>query len=214
MCGFFYERHLHLKPTAMASPLSVSIVHPAFSNLKKISPLLHFFAGLVFIAAAAYEFRMNNRTTAFCEIVIGLDVIALAFIRGFADESSRMNASFRLVEVIVFGGLSILALLDQSLATATLLALATGMYYYVFHCEKKMISQEKVSVHHLGVTISNFPRDKELSWEQIRQLDAHPHSITIYTHQNKIHRFEFQKAIAFDELEQIHEFCHHYLTSE
>jgi hypothetical protein len=71
-----------------------------------------------------------------------------------------------------------------------------------------------VSVHHLGVTISNFPKDKELDWEQIKQLEALPHSITIHTTRNKTLRFEFQKAIAFDELEQIHEFCGHYLKSE
>lgn len=202
------------KPTAMASPLSVSIVHPAYSNLKKISPILHFLAGTVFIAAATYEFRMDNRITAFCEIVIGIDVIALAFMRGFAEESSRLNATFRLIEVMVFGGLTILAGLEQSWITTSLMALATGMYYYVFHCERKTINNERVSVHHLGVTISNFPKDKELDWEHIQELQALPHSITIRTVHNKTHRFEFQKAIAFDELEQIHEFCQHYLNSE
>lgn len=214
MCGFFYERHLTSKPTAMASPLSVSIVHPAYSNLKKISPILHFLAGTVFIAAAIYEIRMDNRITAFCEIIIGIDVIALAFMRGFAEESTRLNAMFRLIEVVVFGGLAILAGLDQAWITAVLMTLATGMYYYVFHCERKTINSERVAVHHLGVTISNFPKDKELDWEQIQQLEALPHSITIHTTRNKTLRFEFQKAIAFDELEQIHEFCSHYLKSE
>ncbi len=197
----------------MATPLSVSIVHPAYSNLKKYSPFLHFFAGLVFIAGAVYEFKLDNRITAFCEIVIGLDVIALAFMRGFAEESSRLNASFRMIEVIVFGGLSILAMLDQSWITASLLAIATAMYYYIFYCEMKLINTERVAVHHLGVTISNFPKDKELDWEQIQSLEALPHSITIRTTKNKMHRFEFQKAIAFDELEQIHEFCNHYLNT-
>ena len=198
----------------MASPLSVSIVHPAYSNLKKISPILHFLAGTVFLAAATYEFRMDNRITAFCEIVIGIDVIALAFMRGFAEESTRLNATFRLIEVLVFGGLAILAGLDQAWITAVLMTLATGMYYYVFHCERKIINSERVAVHHLGVTISNFPKDKELDWEQIQELEALPHSITIHTTRNKTLRFEFQKAIAFDELEQIHEFCRHYLKSE
>jgi hypothetical protein len=198
----------------MASPLSVSIVHPAYSNLKKISPILHFLAGTVFLAAAIYEFRMDNRITAFCEIVIGIDVMALAFMRGFAEESTHLNAGFRLIEVMVFGGLTILAVLEQSWIAAALMALATGMYYYVFHCERKIINRERVAVHHLGVTISNFPKDKELDWEHIRELEALPHSITIRTFRNKSYRFEFQKAIAFDELEQIHEFCRHYLKSE
>ena len=198
----------------MASPLSVSIVHPSYNHLKKMSPLLHFLAGAVFFAAGSYEFRMDNRITAFCEIIIAVDVITVAFLRGFAEESSRLNATFRLIEVLVFGGLGILALLDQSWATACFLFLATGMYYYVFHCEKKIIQKERVSVHHLGVTISHFPKDKELEWEQIQTLEALPHSITIHSSKNNIHRFEFQKAIAFDELEQIHEFCSHYLKSE
>ncbi len=195
----------------MATPLSVSIVHPAYNNLKKYSPLLHFFAGLVFLAGAYYEFKTDNRITAFCELVIGLDVIALAFMRGFAEESSRLNAFFRLIEVIVFGGLFILALLDKSWITASLLLLITGMYYYVFHCERKLIQQEKVTVHHLGVTISSFPKDKELDWEQIADIESLPHSITILTQKHKKYRFQFQKAIAFDELEQIHEFCRQYL---
>lgn len=198
----------------MATPLSVSIVHPAYSNLKKFSPVLHFFAGLVFIAGASYEFKLDNRVTAFCEVVIGLDVIALAFMRGFAEESSRLNATFRLIEVIVFGGLSILAILEQSWITSSLLVLATAMYYYVFYCELKLIQREKVTVHHLGVTISNFPKDKELDWEQIAGIEALPHSICIQTQKNKIYKFEFQKAIAFDELEQIHEFCRQYLKGE
>lgn len=198
----------------MATPLSVSIVHPAYNNLKKYSPLLHFFAGLVFLAGAYYEFKSDNRITAFCELVIGLDVITVAFIRGFAEESSRLNAFFRLIEVIVFGGLFILALLDKSWITASLLLPFTGMYYYVFHCERKVIQQEKVSIHHLGVTISSFPKDKELDWEQIASIEALPHSITIFTQKQRKYRFEFQKAIAFAELEQIHEFCGHYLNAE
>jgi hypothetical protein len=196
----------------MAAPLSVSIVHPGYSNLKKFSPLLHFLAGLVFIAGAYNEFITDNRLTAFCEVVIGLDVIALAFMKHFAEESPHTNAGFRLIETIVFAGLVTLAILDQSYITAVLLLIATVMYAYVFHCEKKLIQREKVSVHHLGVTISDFPKDKHIDWEDISALEALPHSITITTRKQKIHRFEFPKAIAFGELEQIHEFCNHYLT--
>jgi hypothetical protein len=196
----------------MAAPLSVSIVHPGYNNLKKFSPLLHFLAGLVFIAGAYNEFITDNRITAFCEVVIGIDVIALAFMKRFAEESSHTNASFRLIETIVFAGLFVLAVLDRSYVIAPILLIATGMYAYVFYCEKKLIQQEKVSVHHLGITISNFPSDKHIDWEDISTLEALPHSITITTRKQKIHRFEFPKAIAFGELEQIHEFCNHYLT--
>jgi hypothetical protein len=85
------------------------------------------------------------------------------------------------------------------------------MYYYVFHCELKLIQKESVSVHHLGITISGFPKDKEIEWEQIKDLKTLPHSISIQTQKQKNIHFEFQKAIAFEELEQIHEFCRQYL---
>jgi len=195
----------------MATPLSVSIVHPAYSNLKKYSALLHFFAGLVFLTVAYYEYKSGNSITAFCELVIGLDVMTIAFIKRFSEESTRLNATFRLIEVIVFGGLSILALFDSSWLNASLLLLTTAMYYYVFHFELKIIQKESVSVHHLGVTISGFPKDKEIEWEQIKDLKALPHSISIQTQKQKNIHFEFQKAIAFEELEQIHEFCMQYL---
>lgn len=196
----------------MATPLSVSIVHPDYNHLKKFSPLLHFFAGLVFLAGAFSEFKLDNRITAFCELIIGLDVITLAFLKGIAEESSRLNAFFRLIEVIVFSGLMVFALLDRSWLIASFLFMITMMYYYVFHCERKTIQQEKVSVHHLGVSISGFPKDKELDWEQISRIEALPHSITISTHKKKKYQFDFQKAIAFEELEQIHDFCAHYLN--
>lgn len=198
----------------MATPLSLSIVHPAYSNLKKYSPFLHFFAGLVFIAGACYDLNANNRITAICELIIGLDVIVLAFLKQVAEESTRLNASFRLIEVIVFAGLFTLAILDKEWITAALLITAAGMYAYVFHCELKLIQHEKVAIHHLGVTISSFPKDKELDWEQIAAIEALPHSITIRTRRQKTYRFEFQNAIAFVELEQIHDFCRHYLNAE
>jgi hypothetical protein len=198
----------------MATPLSVSIVHPGYTNLKRFSPLLHLLAGLVFITGARYEFMNDNRITAFCEFVIGADVIVIAFMRRFAEESSHLNAWFRLIEVVVLSGIGVLATLEHAYLPAAFLFAAACIYGYIFHCERKLISKEKVQVHHLGFTISSFPKDKELEWEQIQSVQALPHSITITTFKGKIYRFDFQKPIAFSELAQIHEFCSHYLDGE
>ena len=195
----------------MAAPLSVSIVHPQAVNLKKISPLLHFIAGLLFISGAYYEFIQDNRIAAFSEAVIGADVLAIAFMKRFADESSRLNAWFRLIEVIVFGGIALLAALNSSLIISSLSLAAACIYGYVFYCEHKLISKEKVEVHHLGVTISAFPGDKYIDWADIKDIKALPHTITIITQKNKNYHFEFEKGIALSELEQIHEFCSYYL---
>lgn len=196
----------------MAAPLSVSIVHPQAVNLKKISPLLHFVAGLLFLTAAYYEFIADNRITAFCEAVIAADVLAIAFMKRFAEESTRLNAWFRLIEVIVFTGIAILTLLNKDYLISSLSLTAAGIYAYVFHCENKLISQEKVEVHHLGVTISAFPNDKYIDWADIKDIKALPHSITITSQKDKTWHFEFEKGIALSQLEQIHEFCLKYIA--
>jgi hypothetical protein len=198
----------------MAAPLSVSIVHPQAVNLKKISPLLHFVAGLLFLTAAYYEFIADNRITAFCEAIIAADVLAIAFMKRFAEESTRLNAWFRLIEVAVFSGIGILTLLSKNYLISSLSLAAAGLYGYVFYCEHKLISQERVEVHHLGVTISAFPNDKYIDWAYLKSINALPHSITIITQKNKTYHFEFEKGIALNELEQIHEFCCNYLGGE
>jgi hypothetical protein len=195
----------------MAAPLSVSIVHPQAVHLKKLSPFLHFTAGLLFLTAAWYEFTADNRITAFCEAVIAADVLAIAFMKRFAEESTRLNAWFRLIEVIVFTGIAILTLLNKDYFISSLSLSAAALYAYVFYCENKLISRERVEVHHLGVTISAFPKDKYIDWVDIKQIQALPHSITITTQKSKILHFDFEKGIDLSELEQIHEFCSNYL---
>ena len=197
----------------MAAPLSVSIIHPQSINLKRISPFLHFVAGLVFMCGAYYEFVADNRITAFCEFIIGADVMAIAFMKRFAEESTKLNAWFRFIEVLVFTGIGILILLNESYILSGLCFVTAGMYAYVFFCERKLILKEKVEVHHLGVTISSFPKDKYLDWEQIEDINAVPHSITIISKKKKTYHFNFEKGIALSELEQIHEFCSHYLKT-
>ena len=195
----------------MAAPLSVSIVHPQSIHLKKISPLLHFLAGLVFISDAYSDFMDDNRITAFSEFIIGADVIAIAFIKRFAEESSRLNAWFRFIEVVVFTGIGILALLNAGYIFSSLFFVVASLYAYIFYCERKLILKEKVEVHHLGVTISSFPNDQHIDWEQIEAINALPHSIAISTKNKKTYHFNFEKGIALSELEQIHEFCDYYL---
>ncbi|WP_407520685.1 hypothetical protein PDL71_10375 [Lacibacter sp. MH-610] len=197
----------------MAAPLSVSIVHPQAVHLKKISPLLHFIAGLLFLTAAYYEFIADNRITAFCEAVIAADVLAIAFMKRFAEESTRINAWFRLIEAVVFSGIAILTLLNHDYLISGFSIVAAGLYAYVFHCENKLISRERVDVHHLGVTISSFPNDKYIDWVDIVSIKALPHSITITTFKKKTYHFEFEKGIALSELEQIHDFCSYYLNT-
>lgn len=195
----------------MAAPLSITIVQPQSVNFQKMSPLLHFVAGVVFLCAAFIEYKQQNYLSAFSEAVIGADVLIIAFIKRFTEESTKLNAWFRLIETIFFFGIGILLLLNANYITAVICLLAACLYSYVFYCERQMENKDCIEVHHLGVTISSFPRNKDIEWQQIASVKALPHSITINTYRKKTYHFEFQKGIELEQLEQIHEFCGHYL---
>jgi hypothetical protein len=195
----------------MAAPLSLSIVQPQSVTFQKMSPLLHFLAGVVFICTAFFEYKQQNFLTAFSEAVIGADVLVIAFIKRFAEESTKLNAWFRLIETVLFSGIGILLLLNTNYIPAVICLLAACLYGYVFYCERQMVNKDRIEVHHLGVTISSFPRNKDIEWQKIASVNALPHSITITTYRKKTYHFEFQKGIELEQLEQIHEFCGHYL---
>ena len=52
-----------------------------------------------------------------------------------------------------------------------------------------------------------------LSMSQISSIEATYSSITIHTSLDKSYHFDLQRNLQFEELDQIHEFCRHYLGS-
>ena len=73
------------------------------------------------------------------------------------------------------------------------------------------INNEFVGIHHTGINIPTLTEDKFLIWSQIKSFKARYDSISIETANDRQYSFELQKNLEFSELEQIHEFCRHYL---
>ena len=86
-------------------------------------------------------------------------------------------------------------------------------YVYLFYCERTANREERVGIHHTGISIPAFPESKFFLWAQISSLEATYSTITIHTSLGKSYHFELQRNLQFEELDQIHEFCRHYLGS-
>jgi hypothetical protein len=68
-----------------------------------------------------------------------------------------------------------------------------------------------VALHHTGITIPALPESRFFIWSNISHIEAHYDHIIIDTSLDKSYRFNLRKNLQFEELDQIHEFCRHYL---
>ncbi len=194
--------------------LAISIIHPAFENIKRLGRFLHLIAGLIILSNAIAEGLQPhlNHLYFWCQLIIGLDIIIMVFTnRNLAQEFPLINSIFRLLESLVFVGAAVLSFSQGNEIMGVLSIVISIAYGYLFYCERKTRTVEIVAFHHTGITISGIPSTKFFIWSHINAVEARYDSIVIRTASNKIFQFNLRKNLQFDELDQIHEFCRHYL---
>jgi hypothetical protein len=76
-----------------------------------------------------------------------------------------------------------------------------------------MLTTEYVALHHTGITIPALPDSHFLMWANVDHIEAQYDSITIAGSDDKSYHFDLRKNLQFEELDQIHEFCRHYLKT-
>ncbi len=193
--------------------ISIPVIHPAFEKLKNSGRLLHLIAALVLIAHAFSHMGEGFKAVYFwCLTIFAIDIILLVFsAKNLAVNLPRLNAFFRFAEFIFFIGIGLMMFLGSNWVQGAFHVLLSILYLYLFYCEKRLSRDEAVSLHHTGVTIPALPENKFLLWSQINHLKVQYDSIQIDTSYNKNLKYDFRNNISFDELDQIHEFCRHYL---
>ncbi len=194
--------------------LAVNIIHPAYENLKRTGRSLHIVAGLLIILNAMHEMQLPkvNHLYFWCQLFIGADILLMAFTaRNLAKELPGVNTIFRFIECTIFLGAAVILLFEKNIVMALVLALISGAYAYLMFCEQKVYAAESVTFHHTGISISGIPVSRFFIWTNINKVDARYDSIIIETAQNKIYHFNLRQNLRFEELDQIHEFCRHYL---
>ncbi|HMF70433.1 MAG TPA: hypothetical protein VK616_03105 [Flavitalea sp.] len=194
--------------------LALPIVHPAFQNLKRSGKLLHVTAAtLILIHAITHMVRPGGNYIYFgCLFLIAVDILILVFAgKNILEERPSVNLFFRFVEFIFFLGIGLDLLLKLNWINGMVHILISLAYIYLFYCEKKLEKTEYVALHHTGITIPGLPESKFFIWSNISHIEAHYDHITIDTSLDKTYRFNLRTNLQFEELDQIHEFCRHYL---
>lgn len=194
--------------------LSIPVFHPAFEKLKRSGRLLHFTAAIVIISHAISHINQPDFSLLYfsCQIILALDIFLLVFLgRNILLTFPRVNLFFRFVEFLFFLVAGAMLFLKSSWIPGVFHVAISILYFYLLYCERRVNTDERVSLHHTGVTIPALPESRFLLWSHINHLHAQYDSIEILTSDNKQIRFEFRRNLEFEELDQIHEFCKHYI---
>jgi hypothetical protein len=194
--------------------ISLPVVHPAFERLKRSGGWLHIVAALLILTHAISHFRSEESPTLYfwCQLLISLDIFILVLAGGdVLRQLPRVNLFFRVVEIIFFLGIGTLMLIEGNRWTGIVHISLSIAYSYLFYCERGFRSEEQLSFHHTGVTIPRLPESQFLLWTDINEVETFYDSIHISTSSEKKLRFDLRKNLEFAELEQIHDFCRHYL---
>ena len=124
-----------------------------------------------------------------------------------------MNTVFRFIECAIFFGAAAILLTEHNWVMGAVLVLVSASYGYLLYCEQKMGMAEMVKFNHIGITISGLPQSEFFLWSRINAIDIRYDSITILTSETKELHFPLRQNLQFEELDQIHEFCRHYLKT-
>ncbi len=203
----------NLKCRCMDS-ISLPVIHPAFEKLKRSCNGWHIVAGLLILThALSHVHSQESRPVYFwCQLIISVDIFSLvAAGRDMLSQFPQINLFFRLVEILFFLGIGLIMLSAGKPGTGTVHIGLSLAYSYLFYCERKLRSPEFLSFHHIGVSIPGIPESLFLPWTNINAVNVKYDSIHISTSLDKDICFEWRKNLDFAELEQIHEFCRHYL---
>lgn len=194
--------------------LALPVVHPAFQKLKRAGRHLHLAAGGLILVHALSHFNQPHSSPVYlgCLVFMAVDILILVMAgKNIAADMPLVNLFFRLVEIIFFLGIGITSCMDGEWITGLGHMLLSAAYGYLFWCEKKMMTGEFVAIHHSGITIPALPDSRFIIWSNIDHIEAQYDSITIAASGDKSYHFDLQKNLRFEELDQIHEFCRHYL---
>ncbi|MDO6430131.1 hypothetical protein Q4E93_06020 [Flavitalea sp. BT771] len=193
--------------------ISLPVVHPTHEKLRHSGRWLHAAAGLLILTHALSHFHRQESPPLYfwCQLLISLDIFILVMAGQDLLLQPRVNLFFRLVEIIFFLGIGLIMLLAGNWLTAIVHLSLSVAYSYLFYCERGLRRQALLSLHHIGITVPGMPESRFFLWTHINDIEACYDSIRISTADRQELDFPLQKNLTFAELEQIHEFCRHYL---
>jgi hypothetical protein len=200
----------------MQTQYSLPVVHPAFELLKRSARVLHFIAASLIFINALHLLQAHNGNTVLCytQIIIAVDVFLLVFLGGMLlIEAPRLNLIFRFIEVLTLMGIAFTLMADGHNWFGLVHLMVSASYLFLFYREWRVIRCEAVDISHTGISIPNFAKDAEISWNEVKSIIPKYHSIIIETLLHKKIEFSLRQNLKIDELEQIDDFCQKHLCN-
>ncbi len=200
----------------MPTQYSLQIVHPAFELLKRSARVLHFIAASIILINALHLLQVHNGNKLLCytQMIIAVDIFLLVFLGGvLLIEAPKLNLIFRMIEVLTLFGISLTLISDGHNWLGIVHLIVSAGYLFLFYREWRVIRSEAVDIKQTGITVPNFVKDAEISWNEIKTIIPKYHSIIIETFLNKKIEFNLRKNLKIDELEQIDDFCRKHMVA-
>jgi hypothetical protein len=200
----------------MQTQYSLPVVHPAFELLKRSARVLHFIAASLIFINALHLLQVHNSNTVLCytQMIIAVDIFMLVFLGGvLLIEAPRLNLIFRLIEVLTLMGIAFTLMADGHNWFGLVHLMISASYLFLFYREWRVIRSEAVDISHTGISIPNFAKDAEISWNEVKSIIPKYHSIIIETLRHKKIEFSLRQNLKIDELEQIDDFCQKHLCN-
>lgn len=208
------HKHLPILNYCSMNSLNLPVVHPAFQKLKRSGRILHLAAGCLILVHAISHFSEPHTSPIYlgCLLLIAVDIFILVFAtKNLLVDMPKINLFFRLVEIVFFIGIGVTMFVEKKWMPGGIHTLLSIAYIYLFYCEKRLNTEECLAIFHTGVSVPAMPESRFLLWAHINGIEAQYDCITITTSQDRVYRFDLRQNLAFEELDQIHEFCRHYL---
>lgn len=194
--------------------LAIYIVHPAFENLKRLGRLFHLVAGLLILFSALHQLQnpVFRPLYFWSQLMIAIDILLVVFASPeLAREMPKTNLVLRAAETMLFAAAAGVLAMEGNMAAGIALLLVAGAYGYLLYCEQKLRHDGTVVFSHTGISVSHLPQNRFFLWSGINDIDIQYQQVTIHTAGGRSYDFPLQPHLAFEELDQIHEFCRHYL---
>jgi len=200
----------------LMNALMIGIVHPSFESTKRKASFYHLLAAVIILSIAIQQVLRPGffHLYFWCPLLIGLDIVVVVFMnRRMLEETPRTHEIFRLVECLLILGAGAIWFNQGNIPGAIFLLLVGLAFGWLLLCEHSTLSGESVKLNHIGITISGIPQSAFFRWTEINELEIRYDSIDIKTAAGKTFHFAHRRNLQFEELDQIHEFCRHYLKT-
>jgi hypothetical protein len=194
--------------------LALPIVHPAFERTRQTGRWLHLIAGLLILGHALSHLRQPELGPVYfwCQLIIASDIfILVASGRNMLVQLPAVNLIFRIIEILFFLGISLMMASMQQWLISLVHGLLFFAYVFLLYCERQLRTEARLTILHSGVAIPGIPANTFLLWTEINHIESHYDSIRIETSLRKEFGFDFRHNLSFGQLQQIQEFCRHYL---